>query len=124
MHSIGYLRPFSIKITLALAILAALPAQTARADYAPGPAAIPGILFDELKSEACMAEITTDKKTPLMRAAEAGNAEKVKALIAAGADVNAKNNKENTALDIAQCDEIKEILRKTGAKAVKDAVKE
>ena len=85
-----------IPALLAACLLFALPAQTARADYAPGPAAIPGMLFYEAKSQACMAKITTDKETPLMRAAKAGNAEKVKALIAAGADPNVRTEKDGT----------------------------
>lgn len=123
------LSKYALSLLLASCLLFALPAPNARADYAPGPAAIPGMLFYELKSQACMAEITTDKKTPLMRAAEAGNAEKVKALIAAGAKVNdviGGHYERDTALTLAAREghaEVVRLLLAAGAKPdLKDGV--
>ena len=54
--------------------------------------------------------------TPLMQAALKGDADAVKALIEAGADVNAEDNDGNTALDVAKTDEVKEVLLKAGGK--------
>ena len=54
--------------------------------------------------------------TPLMHAAFKGDAKAVKALIAAGADVNAEDNDGNRALDVAKTDEVKEVLLKAGGK--------
>ena len=51
-----------------------------------------------------------------MHAASQGSADAVKALIEAGADVNAKNSNGKTALDLAETDEVKELLTKAGAK--------
>ncbi len=118
-----------IPAILAASLLLAPPAPIARADYVPGPAAIPGMLFYEAKSQACMAKITTDKETPLMRAAKAGNAEKVKALIAAGAKVNdviGGHYDRDTALTLAAREghaEVVRLLLDAGAKPdLKDGV--
>ncbi len=48
-----------------------------------------GMIFGELQWQMCRAEMTTEKETPLMKAAEEGNTKKVQELIAAGAEVNA-----------------------------------
>lgn len=53
--------------------------------------------------------------TALMWAAVTGRTEHVKKLIAAGADVNARNNERETALDLARPD-AKEVLLHAGAK--------
>ncbi len=63
----------------------------------------------------------TDKhgKTALIRAAEEGRPEVVKALIAQGANVNAKTNKGVTATMIAfnrSEDEVVQLLKEAGAK--------
>ena len=52
----------------------------------------------------------------LMRASWRGYSEIVKYLVKNGADINIKNNDGKTALDWADTEEIKEVLRKTGAK--------
>ena len=51
--------------------------------------------------------------TPLMFAASKGLTEDVKALIHAGADVNVRLSDGRTALDVAQSDEVKALLRQT-----------
>ena len=54
--------------------------------------------------------------TPLMHAAECENEKAITALLAAGADVNAKNAEGNTALDIARntrSEEVVKLLQKT-----------
>lgn len=55
-------------------------------------------------------------ETALMIASCKGNLEIVKLLVDNGADINIKNNNGKTALDLADSEEIKEVLRKTGAK--------
>lgn len=57
-----------------------------------------------------------DGWTALMRASWRGYSEIVKYLVEKGADINIKNYKGETALDLADNEEIKEVLRKTGAK--------
>lgn len=57
-----------------------------------------------------------DGNTALMWASLSRNLEFVKYLIENGADVNIKNNNGKTALDMAESEEIKEVLRKAGAK--------
>ena len=57
-----------------------------------------------------------DGWTALMRASWRGYFEIVKYLVEKGADINIKNNNGKTALDLADSEKIKEILRKTGAK--------
>ena len=58
-----------------------------------------------------------DGETALMRASYNGHLEVVKYLIENGADVNIKDNYYGiTALDFARDEEIKEVLRKAGAK--------
>ena len=52
-----------------------------------------------------------DGETALMVAAGKGRIDAVKALIEAGADVNAKNSEGKTALDVAKSDEVKAILQ-------------
>ena len=54
--------------------------------------------------------------TALMEASLANHVRIVLALLAAKADPNAKNNSGRTALDLANGNEIKEILRKAGAR--------
>ena len=54
--------------------------------------------------------------TALIYAAEHGNLEIVKYLVEKGANVNIKDNHGRTALDLAETEEIKEVLRKAGAK--------
>ena len=54
--------------------------------------------------------------TILMWASSGGNLEMVKLLAENGADIDAKNEDGKTALDLADTEEIKEILRKAGAK--------
>ena len=51
-----------------------------------------------------------------MRTSWRGYSEIVKYLVKNGADINIKNNDGKTALDLADSEEIKEVLRKTGAK--------
>lgn len=55
-------------------------------------------------------------ETALMRASWRGYSEIVKYLVEKRADINIKNNNGKTALDLADSKEIKEVLRKTGAK--------
>ena len=52
----------------------------------------------------------------LRLASREGHLEVVKYLIEKGADVNAKDNEGKTALDLADTEEIEEVLRKAGAK--------
>ena len=54
--------------------------------------------------------------TALISASSKGNIEMVKLLVENEADVNIKNNYGKTALDLAKIEEIKELLRKAGAK--------
>ena len=54
--------------------------------------------------------------TALIYAAEYVNLEIVQFLIESGADVNIKNNDGKTALDLAETEEIKEVLKKAGIK--------
>jgi hypothetical protein len=54
--------------------------------------------------------------TPLMHAADTGNAELVKYFISLGIDVNHTNKWGNCALDVASTDEINDILVKAGAR--------
>ena len=54
--------------------------------------------------------------TALIYAAEYVNLEIVQFLIESGADINIKNNDGKTALDLADTEEIKEVLRKAGTK--------
>ena len=68
---------------------------------------------------ATTVQATSDLDQELIAAAIDGDIEKVKALIAAGADVNAKDNDEYTALDYAKDGghtEIIKILKAAGAK--------
>ncbi len=58
--------------------------------------------------------------TPLHRAASEGHTEVVKILLKAGAKVNAKNNRGRTPLDYARQKQIKQLLRKHGAKTGKE----
>ena len=55
-------------------------------------------------------------RTALMNASYNRHLKIVKFLIENGADVNIKNNDGKTALDLAKTEEIKEVLRKAGAK--------
>ena len=57
-----------------------------------------------------------DGWTALMRASWRGYLEIVQYLVEIGADINIKNKDGKTALDWADIEEIKEILRKAGAK--------
>ena len=57
-----------------------------------------------------------DGWTALMRASWRGYSEILQYLIEIGADINIKNNDGKTALDLADNEEIKEILRKAGYK--------
>ena len=58
-----------------------------------------------------------DGETALMLASSEGHLEIVKLLLLRkGADVNIKNNDGKTALDLAKTKEIKDLLRKAGAK--------
>ena len=57
-----------------------------------------------------------DGWTALMRASWRGYSEIVKYLVKNGSDINIKNNDGKTALDLTDSEEIKEVLRKTGAK--------
>ena len=63
-----------------------------------------------------------DKMTPLMWAAYKGNAEMVKLLLSKGADVNLKNSKGKTALDLSKNSNrtdaalVTDLLKKAGAK--------
>lgn len=54
--------------------------------------------------------------TALIYAAEYVNLEIVQFLIESGADVNIKNNDGKTSLDLAETEEIKEVLKKAGIK--------
>ena len=47
---------------------------------------------------------------------EVWHLEVVKYLLENGADINAKNDYDKTALDLAKTEEIEEVLRKAGAK--------
>ena len=60
----------------------------------------------------------TDKEgwTALMDASNKGYLKRVQFLVENGADINIKNNEGKTALDLANTEEIKEVLRKAGAK--------
>ena len=51
-----------------------------------------------------------------MNASKEGNLEIVKYLVEKGANVNIKDNHGRTALDLAETEEIKKVLRKVGAK--------
>ena len=55
-------------------------------------------------------------KTSLHRAAEKGHKEIAELLIAAGADLNAKDDDGTTPLDMADDKEIADLLRKHGGK--------
>ena len=57
-----------------------------------------------------------DKKTALMHAARRGHVNTTKELLSARADVNAKDSEGKTALSLAGTSEIKDMLRKAGAK--------
>ena len=57
-----------------------------------------------------------DGWTALMRASWRGYSEIVKYLVEKGADINIKNNDGKTTLDLADSEEIKEVLRKAGYK--------
>ena len=57
-----------------------------------------------------------DGWTALMRASWRGYSEIVQYLVEIGADINIKNEDGKTALDLADTEEIKEILRKAGDK--------
>lgn len=65
-----------------------LPANNAWAK----PVSIGGAVLGELQWKMCRAEMTTERVTPLMKAAKEGNAEKVRELLAAGADKTARVN--------------------------------
>ena len=54
--------------------------------------------------------------TSLMYASKYGELETIKYLLENGADVNIKNKNGNAALDLAKIEDIKEVLRKAGAK--------
>ena len=62
--------------------------------------------------------------TALMRASEFGRLEIVKFLVENGANINIKNKKCKTALDLAWKEEIKEILRESGAKFGKEMIED
>jgi ankyrin repeat protein len=51
-----------------------------------------------------------------MYAAQSGNSDCVKALIAAGADLNAKNNRGMTILEAADSENVRAILRSAEAR--------
>ena len=57
-----------------------------------------------------------DGWTALMRASWRGYLEIVQYLVEIGADINIKNKDGKTALDLSDTEEIKEVLRKAGAK--------
>ena len=62
------------------------------------PVSIGGAVLCVLQWKMCRAEMTTGRVTPLMKAAKEGNAEKVQELLAAGADVNAQDERGLTPL--------------------------
>ena len=62
--------------------------------------------------------------TALMLASEFGRLEIVKLLVENGANINIKNKKCKTALDLAWKEEIKEILRESGAKFGKEMIED
>lgn len=64
--------------------------------------------------------LTSDKWTPLFYASLNGHTETVRFLIAKGADVNAKDIDGNTALDVADNEDIEEILRTSGSTATQE----
>lgn len=73
------------------------------------------IIKFELKSRMYRAKAMVESETRRMEA-EAHQLECVKALLAAKADVNAKDKDGKTAADVAKTDEIKELLKAAGAK--------
>jgi uncharacterized protein len=70
-----------------------------------------------LASGAKVDSTTGGALTPLMQAAMYCNTEYAETFIAAGANVNFKNNQGLTAMDLAQnCAEMQELLKQNGAK--------
>ena len=63
-----------------------------------------------------LVENGADYTNALRLASREGHLEVVKYLLENGADVNIKNKNGNAALDLAKIEDIKEVLRKAGAK--------
>ena len=74
------------------------------------------IIKYELKSRMYRAKAMVESETRRMRAAKGENMDAVRLLLAAKADVNARDKDGKTALDVARTDEIKELLKAAGAK--------